>query len=162
MVPPLVTKAAEGKSPIKRRRRRTQPHLVSPTPSPADEKRFTRPTDPDLDLDLTSDPPPHVLPDPVLSPASDDERPVGRVISDPSLDFGGPVGGGDTASHVAPVEMSLLPEDLTPVPSQIMGQAYALDPDEWLARADPGLDALSAARSEAAEALRWLLEEDRG
>lgn len=151
----------EIKSPIKRRRRRTQPHLVSPTPSPNDAKRFTRPTDPDLEL--RSDPPPDEPSDPVMSPPAGTAEPfVGRVISDPSLDFGGPVGGGDTASHVAPVEMSLLPEDLTPVPSQIMGQAYALDPDEWLARADPGLDALSAARSEAAEALRWLLEEDRG
>ena len=161
MVPPVVARTIEGKSPIKRRRRRTQPHLVSPTPSPNDAMRFTRATDPDLELQ--SDPPPEEPSDPETSPRPEVAEPSeGRVISDPSLDFGGPVGGGDTASHVAPVEMSLLPEDLTPVPSQIMGQAYALDPDEWLARADPGLDALSAARSEAAEALRWLLEEDRG
>ena len=81
-------------------------------------------------------------------------------MSDPRLGIGAPVGG-DVASHVAPVEMSLLPEDLTPVPSHIMGPASLLDPDEWLARADPGLDALSASRSDVADALRWLLEEDR-
>lgn len=52
-------------------------------------------------------------------------------------------------------------EDLTPVPSEASASEWALDPDEWVARADPGLDALSAAHSEAAEALRWLLLDDR-
>jgi len=161
MVPP-VDVALQPKSPIQRRRRRTQPHLVSPAPAVSDQERFTRPTDPELNLDDIAAPPREEPSDPVIpAPARAVEPTVGRTISDPSLDVGAPVGD-DVALHVAPVEMSLLPEDLTPVPSQIMGQAYALDPDEWLARADPGLDALSAARSEAAEALRWLLEEDRG
>ncbi|MEM9694080.1 MAG: hypothetical protein AAGA56_16145 [Myxococcota bacterium] len=87
-------------------------------------------------------------------------RPDQAAISDFKLDVGAPVG--DTEGEEgASVELSLLPEDLTPVPSQIMGHAYLLDPETWLARADPGPSALApTGRMEGAEALRWLLEDD--
>jgi predicted Zn finger-like uncharacterized protein len=70
-----------------------------------------------------------------------------------------PVGG--AIDGLVPLDSPFGGDELTPAPSEASASEWALDPDEWVARADPGLDALSAAHSEAAVALRWLLLEDR-
>lgn len=110
-------------------------------------------------LRVASPPQGTTVPDPLGSVV-----PLGTISAGEAPSHAATAPVGDDAAEdgsIAPLDAPFGSDEITPVPSEASVSEWALDPDAWVARADPGLDALSAARSEAAVALRWLLLEDR-